>query len=410
MTQFLGNKEVRRLIGLMAALCIVMGVIGLLAVHLLSVSQTERLAQRDLAIVGSLSRGAPMKDNPILTGTIDPEDVAAGQAALAPYSYTDVAADTYGFYGLLRGGQSRLFLIWGGALALGCLALCAGFLVKVYADLRRIARTAADMGEGRQVTLPKMADGDLGALAMSLERILARLNHAKEALAKDKADMQDLLGDISHQLKTPLAAVGMYVEILLTRPELPREQQAQFLALAQQQIDRSDFLVQGLLKMARMDAGAIRMRLEPTPLAETAEAAAAPFILLARERGVDLQLAVPEELTLAHDGQWMAEAVGNLVKNALEHTRAGDRVTVAAHATPLTVTLSVTDTGSGIAPSELPHIFERFYRSGSQVDPKSVGIGLALAKQIVEKNGGQISVKSQPGRGTTFLMTFLAEP
>lgn len=410
MTRFFQNKEVRRLIGLLLALCAVMVGIGLGAVRILALTQTRQLAQRDLAIVGSLRRDQPIEQNPVLTGRIDPEDVAAGQAALAPYSYTDVAADTYGFYGLLRGGQSRLFLLWGGALTLGLMALCVGFLMKIYADLKRIARTAADMGEGRQVTLPKLSDGDLGALAMSLERILARLNYAKEALAQEKAMLQDLLGDISHQLKTPLAAVGMYVEILQTRPELPPAQREQFLALAQQQIDRSDFLVQGLLKMARMEAGAIQMRRVRAPLADCAEAAVAPFWLAAQEKGVALQVAVPEEMTLVHDGQWMAEALGNLVKNALEHTQAGDRITLAAHATPLTVTLSVTDTGSGIAPEELPHIFERFYRAGSQVDPKSVGIGLALAKQIVEKNGGQISVKSQLGRGTTFLITFLAEP
>lgn len=245
----------------------------------------------------------------------------------------------------------------------------------------------------------------LDRLSLALHEQYARRQTNGERAILDRRYMKDLLADMSHQLKTPLAGMRMYVELMQRTPDMDADTRARFLDECMKQLERTEWLVQGLLKMARLEAGAVKFDLRPANVDDTLQMAAAPFVLIARESGTELNVNGCGAV-FPHDADWLAEAVGNLIKNALEHAPGG-HVAVRANATPLTVEISVTDDGEGISMDVLPHLFERFYSRSSAVKSGSVGLGLALAKEIVTQCGGTISVESAPGRGTAFNIVFL---
>ena len=167
-----------------------------------------------------------------------------------------------------------------------------------------------------------------------------------------------------------------------------------------------DALVQNLLKIARLDAGAVPLDKTAEKVADLTESIRRQFAWRAGQEGKTLELAGAPDVTLVCDRVWMREALGNLVKNALDHTRAGDTVRIEWKAFASTVQITVRDTGSGICPEDLPHIFKRFYRSRFSRDSQGVGLGLPLARAIVEAHGGTIQDESEPGRGATFTLRF----
>lgn len=233
----------------------------------------------------------------------------------------------------------------------------------------------------------------------------ARVRYHADALKLEKKEMQTLLYDISHQLKTPLSALSMYTELLETR-ELSCRQRQKFAALSRTQISRMEWLIQGLLKLARVEYGSADMKIREASIAETLHMAAEPLYPAIRRKNIRYVMEAGEDIILAHDPEWLAEAVGNILKNAVEHTPPGGSAGIRAEDSPLTLTVTVWDTGNGIAPEEIPHIFERFYRA-KDADADSVGIGLSLAKRIVAAMDGDIYVRSEPGRGSQFIITFI---
>ena len=167
-------------------------------------------------------------------------------------------------------------------------------------------------------------------------------------------------------------------------------------------------LVQSLLKITRLDAGTIVFEKTEQNVAELMRDVKRRFDYRAAEEGKAFTCSGAEDVTLVCDRSWMQEAVGNLVKNAFDHTRAGDAIELSWARAAQMVTIRVRDTGRGIHPEDLPHIFKRFYRSRFSTDTQGIGLGLPLAKAIVEANGGSIEADSELGQGTTFTMRFLA--
>ena len=260
-------------------------------------------------------------------------------------------------------------------------------------------------------------DGDDTArLACNEEGTLYRLFHAVNTLAavlsaqadreqRDRAFFKNTISDISHQLKTPLAALSIY-NGLLQAADGPAEVQ-QFTALSEQELDRIELLVQNLLKITRLDAGAIVFEKTAQSLPELLQDVQQRFACRAAQEGKTLALAGSGEAELVCDRVWMLEALGNLVKNALDHTHAGDSITLDWASTPLAVQITVQDTGTGIHPEDMPHIFKRFYRSRFSQDGQGIGLGLPLAKAITEAHHGTLTVDSTLGRGSVFRLSFV---
>ena len=220
-----------------------------------------------------------------------------------------------------------------------------------------------------------------------------------------KEFLRDTISDISHQLKTPIAALNIYNGILQQEAADAAAVQ-EFTALSEQELDRIESLVQSLLKMARLDAGAIALEQSPENLPELLENIRRQYSFRAEQEGKEIVLEGDEQAVLLCDRVWMTEAIGNLVKNALDHTAQGDRVLVRWRQSPCLTAISVEDTGCGIHPEDLYHIFKRFYRSRFSKDTQGIGLGLSLAKSIIEAHQGSIEVHSELGHGAAFTIHF----
>ena len=242
--------------------------------------------------------------------------------------------------------------------------------------------------------------------AFALLSLAAVLNAQAENEGRSRAFLKETISDISHQLKTPLAALNIYNGLL---QEEVREQPEllEFTQLSEGELDRIEGLVQKLLKMARLEAGAAVFEKVPQDMAGILRDIGKRFSCQAEREKKKLVLSGEEGLMLSCDRGWLTEALGNLVKNAFDHTGEGAEIRIAWRGFGSIVQVAVSDDGSGIHPEDLPHIFKRFYRSRFSSDVQGTGLGLSLAKAVIEAHNGTIEVDSMPGEGTTFTVNFL---
>lgn len=254
----------------------------------------------------------------------------------------------------------------------------------------------------------RLTRGGAGAfqrLMGKTDQLATALQAKSETESKAKEFLKDTITDISHQLKTPLAALNMYVEIISAEPERP-ETVKEFAEKATVSLARMERLIYLLLKMMRLDAGSVTFAKRPVRAERLAELASEDLMTRAEQEGKELRIEGEDKILLECDPDWTAEALGNLIKNGLDHTERGGSVRVSWQTSPAMVRIQVEDNGSGISPEDIHHIFKRFYRSSSSLDTQGIGLGLPLAKSIVEGQGGVLSVQSRQGKGAVFTMAF----
>ena len=245
-------------------------------------------------------------------------------------------------------------------------------------------------------------EGELSILSNNLYKVITLLRTQNDLLAQDKVRLADSLADISHQLKTPLTSMMMMTDLL--REETDPEKQTEFIEVMETQLGRMRWLILNLLKLSKLDAGTIELKSEKRSLGNTLQEAMQPFLVMMELKEITL-LDQTEDFSYKGDQHWTAEAIGNIIKNCIEHMEKGGHLTLRTARTHIYDALYITDDGCGIAPKDLPHIFERFYQ-GSSPSGESVGIGLALSKAILEKERASIRAESTEGEGTTFELRF----
>ena len=289
-------------------------------------------------------------------------------------------------------------------LALAVLALLAAIGIAVWTHLR--ARRMLD-------TLDKMLDeairgefreslydeSRLSALETRMAHYLSASAVSAKHLAEEKEKIKALIGDISHQTKTPIANLLLYAQ-LLEEQDLPPESRDCAAAL-ERQAEKLRFLIDALVKTSRLETGVLAMTPAVNPLRRVLESAAAQAAPKAEAKGVALAVE-STDLTARFDPKWTAEALYNLADNAVKYTPAGGSVTLRARSYELFCRIDVADTGPGIPEAEQARIFQRFYRSPSVSGEEGVGIGLYLSRQIAAGQGGYLKVTSRPGEGSTF--------
>nr|WP_239471796.1 HAMP domain-containing sensor histidine kinase [Olsenella profusa] len=306
--------------------------------------------------------------------------------------------------------------------AAACALVALAFTRARYRALARLAAQIDDVLHGaRDVSFERMREGELAILASELDKMRSRLTLANEDLEREKNALADALADISHQLKTPLTSLALMTA--LVRRELAaeggRDGQLARLRTMERLEGRVEWLVASLLKLARIDAGVVSFARARVDAGELVERAAEPLAVAFDLADVTLKRDVEAGAGFEGDLSWTAEALENVLKNCLEHTPAGGCVRVRAWQDALAFRVRVEDTGGGIAPEDLPHVFERFYRGGaagatgagtaaSEVDPGGVGIGLALAQSLVTAQGGQIRAGNAPDGGARFDIAFFS--
>lgn len=245
-------------------------------------------------------------------------------------------------------------------------------------------------------------EGELSILKNNLYKVIILLRSQNEQLKKDKTYLADSLADISHQLKTPLTSM-MVMTDLLKQDDNP-DKQTEFINIMESQLDKMKWLITNLLKLSKLDAGTAEFKKESFSVKAVLEQSIKPFLVTLDLKGITFTDNV-EDFIIKGDDNWTAEAFENIIKNCIEHTDKDGELTISTQITTLYDSVTIQDNGSGITAKDLPHIFERFYH-GKNASGDSVGIGLALAKTVFEKENGQISVQSYENEGTTFEIRF----
>ena len=298
-------------------------------------------------------------------------------------------------------------MLWGGAALTICALVWLFLLVLLFnkklseftGDLCRILD---NMINGREVPEQENNSETLFArISHRLSRLYGIMQENWRREEAERQELQTLVSDISHQVKTPVSNLKMVTDTLLTKPVTAQER-TDFLQGIRSQTDKLDFLFQALVKTSRLETGAIRLEKKDRLLFDTLAQAMSGIVYNAEKKDIAVTVDCPEDLHLLHDSKWTAEAIFNLLDNAVKYTPAGGKIRVTAEQWEMYVKLDVADTGKGISESSQASIFRRFYREEEVHDEPGVGIGLYLAREIITRQGGYIRVSSEIGKGSVF--------
>lgn len=305
------------------------------------------------------------------------------------------------------------------AVRYGILGLCAAIFAVVglwaWYQRRQVSLFADDLCEtldallsGRQPENYQPYEDSLTAKVQGkLMQYFDIMSEGKRQSQQDKQVIQSLVSDISHQVKTPIANIKMFTNIL-QQHQLPPEKQAEFLRTMEGQIDKLDFLMQSLIKMSRLETGTFVLHPQEGRLADTIALAMSAVWAKAEAKEISLSADCDSSICVQHDPKWTAEALGNILDNAIKYTPPGGSVTVSVRPWQFYTRVDIADTGIGIAEEHYNDIFQRFYRDPQVASQEGVGLGLYLANGIITRQKGYISVKSQVGKGTTFSVYLLS--
>ncbi len=305
------------------------------------------------------------------------------------------------------------------AVRYGILGLCAAIFAVVglwaWYQRRQVSLFADDLCEtldallsGRQPENYQPYEDSLTAKVQGkLMQYFDIMSEGKRQSQQDKQVIQSLVSDISHQVKTPIANIKMFTNIL-QQHQLPPEKQAEFLRTMEGQIDKLDFLMQSLIKMSRLETGTFVLHPQEGRLADTIALAMSAVWAKAEAKEISLSADCDSSICVQHDPKWTAEALGNILDNAIKYTPPGGSVTVSVRPWQFYTRVDIADTGIGIAEEHYNDIFQRFYRDPQVASQEGVGLGLYLANGIITRQKGYISVKSKVGKGTTFSVYLLS--
>lgn len=247
---------------------------------------------------------------------------------------------------------------------------------------------------------------ELSGLKNELYKVTVTLRESAERARSQKKALADSVSDISHQLKTPLASVMILLDNLTDNPDMEVKTRRKFLGEITSQLSRVSWLAAVMLKLSRLDAGVVEFHRQRLDVGQLLEQVAKRLEILAEWKRVSLELQTKPDIFLTGDESWLAEALSNIVKNAIEHSPAGSAVLLTAEENEVYTAISVRDFGPGMTPEEQKHIFQRFYRS-PYAGEDSTGIGLSLAKEIIERQNGYLTADSKQGEGTRMRVRFL---
>ena len=326
---------------------------------------------------------------------------------------------------LLKNKEVRKALLWQISVALIACPVCFWFDLRAgltavvlslllmmiycfstYKRYQRISSLAADVNQvlhgDSSIDFDNYSEGELSILHSEIYKMTVRLREQQQKLINDKKYLADSLADISHQIRTPLTSINLLVE-RLSASGLTDGCRHQLTNELYELLSRIDWLITTLLKISKLDTGTVSFNKETVSLKTLINKSCAPLLIPIELRGQEL--IIRAEGNFYGDLAWTSEAVGNIVKNCMEHTPDGGRIEINAAETALYSEIVVKDNGTGVSPEELPHIFERFYK-GKDSDGKSFGIGLALSRMIIAGQKGTVKAENRKNAGAMFTIRF----
>ena len=355
-----------------------------------------------LGLVAAVREKYPdLSDKEIIDSISSPTDTDEAERMLRSYSITE--SDWLA----LPNEENAIILIISGTI----LCFLTGglvFVILLFYDCRQKRLTAeltnylSRLNSGKyDMDISSNGEDSFSRLKNEIYRTTVRLREQSERSRQDKINLKNSISDISHQIKTPLTSISVMLDHISNNRDMPEDIKRKLLTDVKHSSNYIISLVQSLLTLSRLDADSITMKQEDVSVGELLGICRERTEILAELGEVSVRVQDFGNISLKCDKKWMSEAITNILKNCIEHTQSGGFVTVSLSHNKLFTEIIISDNGSGIPKDELPHIFERFYK-GSGSDENSIGIGLSLAKAIIEKNNGYISVKSNVNEGSCF--------
>ena len=390
-----------------AALVPLLFLIGLTLIYTQTAAAKEMFLTHDNAIVTSLLEEGVSKEV-IATALTNTEADTAGNKFLTEIGLsinTDIENLPYvsTVKNTMLISLSVMLFLWTLLLFLGTML----FLYRRERLYRKSENIIKDYIDGNYtVHLPQSNEGNIYQFLASVDQLATMLQAKNDTEQKTKEFLKNTISDISHQLKTPLSALMMYQEIIENEPDNP-ETVKEFSFKIGTALKRIEQLIQSMLKITRIDAGSIYFEKSNYSISNILNHAISELTTRANNEKKEIVINGDLEQMLYCDIEWTGEAIGNIVKNALDHTDVGGKITISWERTPAMIRIFITDNGHGIAQEDIHHIFKRFYRSKNTSDSQGIGLGLPLAKAVVEGQGGILSVQSERLQGTTFTLSFL---
>lgn len=246
-------------------------------------------------------------------------------------------------------------------------------------------------------------EGELSILHSEITKMMLRIREQNSALKKEKEHLADSLADIAHQLRTPLTSANLILSLLANNPD-PAERKA-LVREAEELLVRMDWLLTSLLKISRLDAGIVVFQSRQLEVSSLINTALRPFLIHMELHGIEVQTDAPTGVTLLGDSGWLSEALQNILKNGMESAGDNGKIEIVCADNPLFTEITIHDSGPGFDNEDLPHLFDRFYR-GKSPNATGYGIGLALCRMIISRQGGTVTAKNHPRGGALFAIRF----
>lgn len=294
-------------------------------------------------------------------------------------------------------------------ILLGVIAIIVALIYTNKRDksLRSINKYLDKVNNGKyELKIEDNGEDEISRLRNELYKTTILLRESAENSEKEKTNLSNSLADISHQLKTPLTSIRIMLDNIEENPNMDEKTRNEFIEEISRQIDWISSLVISLLKLAKFDAGAIVMQDTQINVKKLIDNVINNLAIMIDIKNIKIEEKIDEDVILRADYNWQLEALTNIIKNCIEHSKEDSKIKIEVENNSIFVKIKITDEGEGIAKEDLSHIFERFYKS-KQVSENSIGIGLSLAKTIIEKENGYIKVDSELGKGTTFEIKYL---
>lgn len=369
----------------------------------------EKVVENNQAIIGKIVSNNPQLENQIvdiITQGNSSENLELGKEILSKYNYgQDISLSNEP---IISKSINKVYSLNVAFIVLIFLLMLITVLIyqrKIYKDIKDMTEYVYHSSEGRPFDMKnRNQEGQIGLLKTELLKMTNILKEKAELLQKEKIFLNDTMSDISHQLRTPMTSLMILNDLMYD--DLPNEVKIDFLDKIKHQLNRMDWLIKSMLKLSKVDAKVIEFKIEKINIKELIHKATAPIIVPMEMKNQRLIIEGDDTSSYIGDMSWSVEALVNIIKNCVEHTKENGQIYVSYEENPIYSKITIKDSGEGIDKKDLPNIFKRFYRGKSSSKTESVGIGLAMAKSIINSQNGDISVSSEKNKGTTFDITF----
>lgn len=368
----------------------------------------EKVVENNQAIIGNILTDRPELEEEIIdiiTQGNSKENIELGRKILDKYNYNSNI--TLKNEPIINESMKYIFninCIFICIILMLCMILTLSCFKKIYDDIKDMTDYAYNSSEGRNFEMKnRNQEGQIGLLKTELIKMTNILKEKVELLNNEKIFLNNTISDISHQLKTPMTSLIILNDLMYE--DLRKETKIEFLDKIKSQLNRMEWLVKSILKLSKVEAKVINFEKKEVKINELIKRSVAPNLIPMEIKNIKLSIDGDENTSYIGDINWSSEAFVNIIKNCIEHTPQGGKIDINYAQNPLYCEVVIKDSGEGIDKKDLPHIFKRFYK-GKTSKEDSVGIGLAMAKSIIESQNGDIYVESEINKGTEFHIIF----